>query len=106
MHKVDNRRITERAQAISPFHVMDILAQAKRLEAQGKDIIHMEVGEPDFDSPQPIIEAGIVALKAGRTHYTPALGLPELREAIAGWYETRYQVKISANRIVVTPGAS
>jgi aspartate/methionine/tyrosine aminotransferase len=106
MHKVDNRRITERAQAISPFHVMDILAQAKRLETQGKDIIHMEVGEPDFDSPQPIIEAGIAALKAGRTHYTPALGLPELREAIAGWYETRYQVKVSANRIIVTPGAS
>lgn len=106
MHKDDNRRISERAQAISPFHVMDILAQAKRLETQGKDIIHMEVGEPDFDSPQPIIEAGIAALKAGRTHYTPALGLPALREAIAGWYETRYQVKVSANRIIVTPGAS
>tara|TARA_R110001606_G_scaffold399222_1_gene582340 strand:+ start:78436 stop:79620 length:1185 start_codon:yes stop_codon:yes gene_type:complete len=106
MLKADNRRITERAQAITPFHVMDILAQAKRLEAQGKDIIHMEVGEPDFDTPQPIIEAGIAALKAGKTHYTPALGLPELREAIAAWYETRYQVKVSANRIVVTPGAS
>tara|TARA_R110002153_G_scaffold18021_3_gene62976 strand:- start:14254 stop:15438 length:1185 start_codon:yes stop_codon:yes gene_type:complete len=106
MLKANNRRITERAQAITPFHVMDILAQAKRLEAQGKDIIHMEVGEPDFDTPQPIIEAGIAALKAGKTHYTPALGLPELREAIAAWYETRYQVKVSANRIVVTPGAS
>jgi len=106
MHKPDNRRITKRAEAISPFHVMDILAQAKRLEMQGKDIIHMEVGEPDFDTPQPIIEAGIAALKAGKTHYTPAFGLPELREAIAGWYETRYQVKVSANRIIVTPGAS
>lgn len=98
--------ITERAEAISPFHVMDILAQAKRLQAQGKDIIHMEVGEPDFETPQPIIEAGIAALKAGKTHYTPALGLPELREAIATWYETRYQVNVSANRIIVTPGAS
>tara|TARA_R110002050_G_scaffold1244_5_gene8785 strand:+ start:81951 stop:83129 length:1179 start_codon:yes stop_codon:yes gene_type:complete len=103
---IDQHRITKRAQAITPFHVMDILAQAKRLEVQGKDIIHMEVGEPDFDTPQPIIEAGIVALKAGKTHYTPALGLPELREAIATWYETRYQVKVSANRIIVTPGAS
>jgi len=106
MHTVNNRRIAKRAAAITPFHVMDILAQAKRLETQGKDIIHMEVGEPDFDTPQPIIEAGIAALKAGKTHYTPALGLAELREAIAAWYETRYQVKVSANRIVVTPGAS
>ncbi|HDY86411.1 hypothetical protein LCGC14_0687020 [marine sediment metagenome] len=103
---IDPSRIAGRAQAITPFHVMDILAQAKRLETQGKDIIHMEVGEPDFDTPQPIIEAGIKALKAGKTHYTPALGLPELREAIAAWYETRYQVKVSANRIIVTPGAS
>jgi aspartate/methionine/tyrosine aminotransferase len=101
-----NKGITQRAQAISPFHVMDILAQAKCLEAQGKDIIHMEVGEPDFDTAQPIIDAGIAALNARRTHYTPALGLPELREAIAAWYLTRYQVKVAANRIVVTPGAS
>jgi len=97
---------TQRAQDISPFHVMDILAQAKQLEAQGQDIIHMEVGEPDFETPQPIIEAGINALKAGKTHYTPALGLPELREAIAGWYQTKYNVVISPERIVVTPGAS
>jgi len=98
--------ITQRSDDISPFHVMDVLAQAKLLEAQGKDIIHMEVGEPDFDTPQPIIEAGIEALKTGKTHYTPALGLPELREAIAHWYQTQYQVTISPNRIVVTPGAS
>ena len=99
-------RISQRAEDISPFHVMAILAQAKQLEAQGKDIIHMEVGEPDFDTPQPIIDAGIEALKSGKTHYTPALGLPELREAIAGWYKTQYNVDVSANRIVVTPGAS
>jgi len=99
-------RISQRSEDISPFHVMDILAQAKKLEAQGKDIIHMEVGEPDFDTPQPIIDAGIEALKAGKTHYTPALGLPELREAIANWYKTQYQVDVSPRRIVVTPGAS
>jgi len=98
--------ISQRSEAITPFHVMDILAQAKQLEAQGKDIIHMEVGEPDFDTPQPIIDAGIAALKAGKTHYTPALGLAELRQAIADWYQTQYQVPVSANRIVVTPGAS
>lgn len=98
--------IAQRAKDITPFHVMDILAQAKRLEAQGQDIIHMEVGEPDFDTPQPIIDAGINALKAGKTHYTPALGLPELREAIAGYYQQQYQVDIAPERIVITPGAS
>ncbi len=98
--------ITQRAKDITPFHVMDILAQARKLESQDKDIIHLEVGEPDFETPQPIINAGIAALKSGKTHYTPALGLPELREAIANWYQTRYSVSISPERIVVTPGAS
>ena len=101
-----NKNLAQRAQDISPFHVMDILAQAKQLEAQGQDIIHMEVGESDFDTPQPIIDAGIAALKAGKTHYTPALGLPELRQAIADWYQHYYKVTVSADRIVVTPGAS
>lgn len=100
------KKVASRADAISPFHVMDILAQAKQLEAAGQNIIHMEVGEPDFETPQPIIEAGMNALKQGKTHYTPACGLPELREAIAGWYEQQYQVKVNAERIIVTPGAS
>ena len=100
------KRMAKRAAAISPFHVMDILAQAKQLQSQGRDIIHMEVGEPDFDTPEPIVEAGMKALKAGKTHYTPALGLPELREAIANWYQDYYQLDISPERIVVTPGAS
>ncbi len=98
--------LSQRAKAINPFHVMDILAQAKQLERRGQDIIHMEVGEPDFDTPQPIIEAGVEALKSGKTHYTPALGLPALREAIANWYQSRYQLTVSPDRIVVTPGAS
>jgi len=98
--------ISLRAQEITPFHVMDILARAKKLEAQGIDIIHMEVGEPDFDTPQPIIDAGIEALKHGQTHYTPALGLTELRQAISDWYLSHYKVEVSPERIVVTPGAS
>jgi aspartate/methionine/tyrosine aminotransferase len=98
--------ISRRAQNISPFYVMDILAQAKALEAQGKDIIHLEVGEPDFSTPEPITQAGIAALKDGKTHYTPALGLSALRQAIAGWYQTHYGVTLSPERIVVTPGAS
>jgi len=101
-----SRHITRRANAISPFHVMDILAQAKALQAQGRDIIHMEVGEPDFDTAAPIIEAGVEALKHAKTHYTPALGLPELRQAIADWYQTYYKLEVAAERVIVTPGAS
>jgi aspartate/methionine/tyrosine aminotransferase len=103
---MNNQNISQRAEDIAPFMVMDILAQAKQLEAAGQSVIHMEVGEPDFETPQPIIEAGIKALKAGKTHYTPALGLPALREQIAAWYQERYQVTISPERVVVTPGAS
>ncbi|MBE0439619.1 MAG: pyridoxal phosphate-dependent aminotransferase [Gammaproteobacteria bacterium] len=99
-------RIAGRAHDITPFHVMDILAKAKKLEQQGRDIIHMEVGEPDFATPQAIIDAGVEALKSGKTHYTPALGLPELRHAISKWYADRYGIEVSSNRIVVTPGAS
>lgn len=98
--------ISRRAVDIEPFHVMDILARGKALEAQGRDILHLEIGEPDFATPQPIIDAGIKALQNQQTFYTPALGLPELREAIAGWYQSRYGLTISPRRIIVTPGAS
>lgn len=81
--------IAARMDGIAPFHVMAILAQAQALEATGRDIIHLEIGEPDFATPEPIVEAGIAALRAGHTHYTGALGLPALREAIAGFYATR-----------------
>ncbi|MEO1765878.1 pyridoxal phosphate-dependent aminotransferase [Thiobacter aerophilum] len=98
--------LTARAQDIQPFHVMDILARARALEAAGRDIVHMEIGEPDFATAFPIIEAGMQALRAGHTHYTPALGLPALREAIADFYSSRYGVEMAAARIIVTPGAS
>jgi aspartate/methionine/tyrosine aminotransferase len=91
---------------IAPFHVMDILARAQALEAAGRDIIHLEIGEPDFATPAPIIEAGIAALRAGHTHYTGALGLTPLREAIARFYATRWQATVDPARVVVTPGAS
>lgn len=99
-------RIAARMDGIAPFHVMAILAQAHALEAAGHDIIHLEIGEPDFATPEPIIEAGIAALRAGHTHYSGALGLPALREAIAGFYATRWQAAVDPARIVVTPGAS
>lgn len=91
---------------IAPFHVMELLTRAKQLEAEGRDIIHMEVGEPDFPTPAPIVEAAQRAISGGRMFYTPALGLPELREAISDFYMRRYGIAVPAARIVVTAGAS
>jgi aspartate/methionine/tyrosine aminotransferase len=99
-------RTAARIEDIAPFHVMDILARAQALEAAGRDIIHLEIGEPDFPTPAPIVEAGVIALRAGHTRYTGALGLPALREAIAGFHATRWQATVDPARIVVTPGAS
>lgn len=99
-------RIAARMAGIAPFHVMDILARAQALEAAGHDIIHLEIGEPDFATPARIVEAGVAALRAGHTHYTAALGLPALREAIAGFYASRWQAAVDPARVVVTPGAS
>ncbi len=99
-------RTAARMDSIEPFHVMAILARAQALETAGRDIIHLEIGEPDFATPAPIVEAGVAALRAGHTHYTGALGLPVLREAIADFYATRWQARVDPARIVVTPGAS
>lgn len=98
--------IASRMQQIQPFHVMALLAEAKRLEAQGRHLIHMEIGEPDFDTPPRVTQAAIEALKQGHTHYTPAVGIPELRQAISRFYQQRYAVDIDPKRIIVTPGAS
>jgi len=99
-------KTADRMTAIQPFHVMALLARARELEATGRSIIHMEIGEPDFVTPQPVIDAGIRALQAGETHYTPATGLPALRERIAAFYRTRYGIEVEPERILVTPGAS
>lgn len=95
-----------RSNDIQPFHVMAVLARAKALEAAGHDVIHMEIGEPDFTTPEPIMRAGHAALRNGCTGYTPALGLPALREAIAAYYQRRYGVDLDPARVVVTPGGS
>ncbi len=99
-------QIASRMEAITPFYVMELLARAKQLEAQGRDIVHMEIGEPDFATPKPIIDAGIAYIKSGQVKYTPAAGLPELRQKIADFYWQRYQVKVPIERIFITPGAS
>lgn len=99
-------RLARRMADIQPFHVMDLLARARELADQGRSIVHMEIGEPDFVTPAPIVEAGRQALAEGFTHYTPALGLPALRAAISGFYRERYGVEVPPERIAVTPGAS
>lgn len=99
-------RWAQRARDIQPFHVMAVLARAQALAAQGHDVIHMEIGEPDFVTPEPIVRAGQAALADGHTGYTSALGLPALREVIAGLYASRYGVDLDPRRVVVTPGGS
>lgn len=98
--------LAQRMRDIEPFHVMALLARARELESAGRSIVHMEIGEPDFPTPAPICEAGMRALEKGELFYTPALGLPQLREAIAAFYRSRYGVDVPASRIIVTSGAS
>ncbi len=95
-----------RSRAIEPFHVMALLARANELQALGHDVIHLEIGEPDFTTAAPIVAAGQAALAAGHTRYTAARGLPQLREAIAGFYARRYQLSIDPERVLITPGGS
>lgn len=98
--------LATRMKHIEPFHVMRVLKRAKEMEKAGRSIIHMEVGEPDFTTPEPIITAANAALKKGLTKYTPAAGILELREEIATFYATRYGVTVSPERILITPGAT
>ena len=98
--------ISKKAQEIPPFIVMDVLEKAQEFERMGEKIIHMEVGEPDFDTPECINEASYRAICEGKTHYTHSLGLIELREAIAEDYWKKYQVKVSPEQILVASGTS
>ncbi len=98
--------LAARMAEISAFEAVELFTKARELEAQGRSIIHMEVGEPDFATPEPIIAAGMKALQHGNIHYTPALGVPALREAISQWYATRYAANVPPERIIVTAGGS
>ncbi len=91
---------------IEPFEVMEIQTLARELEAAGRDVIHLEIGEPDFTTPRPIVEAAQRALDTKPMFYTSALGLAELREAISKFYRDRYKVEVPAGRIIVTAGSS
>jgi aspartate/methionine/tyrosine aminotransferase len=91
---------------IATFHVLEILSRARELEAEGRSIIHMGIGEPDFGTPPPVLAAAHRALDEKSMHYAPALGLPELRSAIAGFYCTRYGVAVDPSRIIITSGST
>jgi len=83
----------------------EVLAKAKALEKEGRDIVHLEIGEPDFDTPSNIKEAAIKAMRAGYTHYVPAAGIPELRKAIAEYLSESRGIDVDPEEVVVTPGA-
>jgi aspartate/methionine/tyrosine aminotransferase len=105
---MSNERIADQGplSKVNPFRVMTVMARAQHLESQGRRIVHMEVGEPDFSSAQPIIDAGKRALDDGLTQYTAATGLAQLRECLSVHYRENYNVEVDANRILITPGAS
>jgi len=107
MNDLANRlQLASRMAHIEPFEVMEIQTLARECEARGMDVIHLEIGEPDFRTPQPIVDAAKRALDEKRMYYTSALGLAELREAISRFYRQRYRIDVPATRIIVTAGSS
>lgn len=98
-------RIAKRMQGVHGEAAFETLARANELERQGRSIIHLEIGEPDFDTPEPVVRAGIDWLRKGATHYPPSPGIPELRQAIARHLSSRHSVQIEPKNVVVTPGA-
>jgi aspartate aminotransferase len=97
--------LAERMGRLGTESAFDVLARARALQAQGRGIIHLEIGEPDFDTPPHIVEAAVQALRDGHTHYTPASGIPELRQAIAAYIGGRHDLEVRPEQVVVTPGA-
>lgn len=95
-----------RSDAIAPFLVMEVLERAQELEKAGRHVVHLEVGEPDFDTPEVVREAGIRAIRDGHTHYTHSLGRPELREAVAEWHSARFGAPVRADEVIITLGSS
>lgn len=98
-------RLAQKMSRLGTETAFEVLARAKALEAKGQKVIHLEIGEPDFDTPRNIIDAAVRALNAGRTHYSPAAGIPELREVIAEDMGKRRNINIHPDQVVVTPGA-
>ena len=97
---------SQRSARLLPFHVMEVLERAKELERTGKNVIHLEIGEPDFPTAPHICEAAFHAMNAGETKYTHSLGLPDLREAVAEHYNRKFSLDLSSQQVVITSGTS
>ncbi len=95
-----------RIDLIEPFRVMQLLERARQLEAGGRHIVHMEIGEPDFPTPEPVLQAARQRLDSGQNFYTPSTGAPELQQALSQWYAGQYGLDIAPERILITPGTS
>src|SRR5690349_22074949 len=97
-------RLAKRMARLGTETAFETLAKARALEAQGRSIIHLEIGEPDFDTPANVVEAGVDALRKGWTHYGPSAGLPELRQALAEYVSRTRGVKVTSDEVVIVPG--
>src|SRR2546425_1403612 len=97
-------RLAERMSRLGTETAFEVLNKARALERQGKEIVHLEIGEPDFDTPANIVEAGVEALHKGWTHYGPSAGLPELRQAIADEVSRSRKIPVSPDEVVIVPG--
>src|ERR1700694_5516635 len=97
-------RLAQRMARLGTETAFEVLAKARALEAQGRDIVHLEIGEPDFDTPENIVDAAVEALHKGFTHYGPSAGLPDLRKAIAEEVGATRHTKVSPDEVVVVPG--
>ena len=100
------RPFARRLAEIEPFRVVEVLQRATALQSQGRDILHLAAGEPDFATAAPIVEAGRASLARGETYYTAAAGIPELRQALSDYYASDYGLDVAPSRIMITPGAS
>ncbi len=104
--KIHETAVARRIREMPSFIAMDVLETAHVLEREGRRIVHLEVGEPDFPTPEPVRKAAAEAMERGETHYTHSMGLYELRETIAAHYHARYGVEVGPERIIVTSGSS
>src|SRR4026209_1150916 len=104
MHKAHELRLAKRMARLGTETAFEVLVKAKALEAQGRDIIHLEIGEPDFDTPSNIVDAAVDALHKGFTHYGPSAGLRALRDAIAEDVSRSRGIKVTPEEVVVVPG--
>src|SRR3954469_15003811 len=96
-------RLANRMSRLGTETAFEVLVKARALEAKGKDIVHLEIGEPDFDTPSNVIDAGVKALQGGYTHYGPSAGLPQLRQTIADYVAKTRKVPVTPEEVVVVP---